>query len=87
MTVQLSVPRTQRPDDGLHRLTEREREVLALMAAGRSNGAIARLVHLSYGAVEKNVASIFAKLGLAPDASDHRRVLAVVRYLGRGAEA
>ncbi|WP_125774822.1 response regulator [Antribacter gilvus] len=71
-----------RSDDGLLRLTPREREVLGLMAEGRSNGAIAELVHLSYGAVEKNVASIFTKLELAPDAADHRRVLAVLRYLG-----
>ncbi|NCT90809.1 response regulator transcription factor [Cellulomonas sp. APG4] len=77
------VQRTQRSDDRLERLTEREREVLALMAQGRSNGAIARLVYLSYGAVEKNVASIFSKLELTPDTADHRRVLAVLRYLGR----
>jgi DNA-binding NarL/FixJ family response regulator len=62
-------------------LTTREREVLALMAEGRSNAAIARVLFLSYGAVEKNVTSIFAKLGLPPSSDDHRRVLAVLRYL------
>jgi DNA-binding NarL/FixJ family response regulator len=69
-------------DAGLERLTAREREVLELMAQGRSNGAIADALFLSYGAVEKNVAAIFAKLDLEPDAADHRRVLAVLRYLG-----
>lgn len=69
-------------DTGLGRLTAREREVLELMAQGRSNGAIAESLYLSYGAVEKNVASIFAKLELEPDSADHRRVLAVLRYLG-----
>jgi len=69
-------------DDGVGRLTAREREVLELMAQGRSNGAIAEQLYLSYGAVEKNVAAIFTKLGLEPDAADHRRVLAVLRYLG-----
>ncbi|WP_448061586.1 response regulator transcription factor [Cellulomonas hominis] len=70
-----------RGGDGLSRLTAREREVLALMAQGRSNGAIAETLFLSYGAVEKNVTSIFTKLDLSPDAGDHRRVLAVLRYL------
>ncbi|BDO42981.1 DNA-binding response regulator [Cellulomonas sp. NTE-D12] len=69
-------------DDGVGRLTAREREVLELMAQGRSNGAIAEQLYLSYGAVEKNVAAIFTKLSLEPDAADHRRVLAVLRYLG-----
>jgi len=72
-------------DAGLGRLSAREREVLDLMAQGRSNGAIADALFLSYGAVEKNVASIFAKLDLPPDGADHRRVLAVLRYLGAGA--
>ncbi|MFD6092539.1 response regulator transcription factor [Oerskovia sp. NPDC060338] len=70
-----------RLDDGLGRLTPREREVLELMAQGRSNTAIAESLFLSYGAVEKNVTSIFGKLGLPQDAGDHRRVLAVLRYL------
>lgn len=68
-------------DAGLARLTAREREVLELMAQGRSNGAIADALVLSYGAVEKHVTSIFGKLDLAPDSGDHRRVLAVLRYL------
>jgi DNA-binding NarL/FixJ family response regulator len=63
-------------------LTAREREVLSLMAGGRSNAAIAAALVVSTGAVEKHVASIFAKLGLPPSESDNRRVLAVLRYLG-----
>ncbi|WP_159805933.1 LuxR C-terminal-related transcriptional regulator [Cellulomonas citrea] len=70
-----------RSDGGLGRLSAREREVLELMAQGRSNGAIAEHLVLTYGAVEKHVTSIFTKLDLAPDAGDHRRVLAVLRYL------
>jgi DNA-binding NarL/FixJ family response regulator len=62
-------------------LTAREREVLALMAGGRSNAAIAAALVVSTGAVEKHVASIFAKLGLPQSESDNRRVLAVLRYL------
>ena len=62
-------------------LTVREREVLALMAGGRSNAAIAAALVVSTGAVEKHVASIFAKLGLPQSESDNRRVLAVLRYL------
>ena len=68
-------------DAGLDRLTPREREVLGLMAQGWSNGAIADGLVLSAGAVEKHVTSIFAKLDLAPDVRDNRRVLAVLRYL------
>jgi DNA-binding NarL/FixJ family response regulator len=74
-----------RRDGELETLTTREREVLALMAEGRSNTAIASAVFLTQGAVEKNVTSIFAKLGLPPSSDDHRRVLAVLRYL-RSAE-
>jgi DNA-binding NarL/FixJ family response regulator len=70
-----------RRQDPLDRLTEREREVLSLMAEGRSNGAIAEALVVSDGAVEKHVRNIFTKLDLAPDAGDHRRVLAVLRYL------
>ncbi len=77
---------SSRGDDGLARLTQRETEVLDLMAQGRSNAAIAASLHLSAGGVEKNVTAIFTKLGLAPDSGDHRRVLAVLRYL-RGGEA
>jgi DNA-binding NarL/FixJ family response regulator len=63
-------------------LTAREREVLALMAEGRSNAAIAAALFVGDGAVEKHINSIFSKLGLAPADRDHRRVLAVLRYLG-----
>jgi DNA-binding NarL/FixJ family response regulator len=66
---------------GLAGLTAREREVLALMAEGRSNAGIAELLVISAGVVEKHVASIFAKLGLPPAEGDNRRVLAVLRYL------
>jgi DNA-binding NarL/FixJ family response regulator len=62
-------------------LTPREREVLALMAEGRSNSAIAQLLMVSPGAVEKHVANVFIKLGLPPSDTDNRRVLAVLRYL------
>jgi DNA-binding NarL/FixJ family response regulator len=67
---------------GLASLTTREREVLALMAEGRSNAAIAAELVVSPGAVEKHVAGIFGKLGLPPSENDNRRVLAVLRYLG-----
>jgi DNA-binding NarL/FixJ family response regulator len=67
--------------DGLASLTPRERDVLALMAEGRTNGAIASALVVSERAVEKHVANIFSKLGLAPSDVDHRRVLAVLRYL------
>ena len=63
-------------------LTPRELEVLALMAEGRSNAAIADSLVLTVGAVEKHIASIFQKLRLPPSESDHRRVLAVLAYLG-----
>jgi DNA-binding NarL/FixJ family response regulator len=66
---------------GLVSLTAREREVLTLMAEGRSNAAIAAALVVSGGAVEKHVASIFGKLGLEPSETDNRRVLAVLRYL------
>jgi DNA-binding NarL/FixJ family response regulator len=69
---------------GLGSLTPREREVLELMAEGRSNTAIADGLFLSYGAVEKNVTAIFSKLGLQQSPADHRRVLAVLHYLGVG---
>jgi DNA-binding NarL/FixJ family response regulator len=62
-------------------LTAREREVLALMAEGRSNKAIADLLVIGEGAVEKHISSIFGKLGLAPAEADHRRVLAVLTFL------
>jgi DNA-binding NarL/FixJ family response regulator len=66
---------------GLAALTGREREVLALMAEGRSNAAIAGGLVVSERAVEKHISNIFSKLGLAPSDADHRRVLAVLRYL------
>jgi DNA-binding NarL/FixJ family response regulator len=68
--------------DPLGRLSPREREVLGLMAEGRSNGAIARELVVSDGAVEKHVSNIFTKLDLPPTEHDHRRVLAVLRWLG-----
>jgi DNA-binding NarL/FixJ family response regulator len=70
-----------RRGDDLASLTPREREVLALMAEGRSNTAIANALVVGPGAVEKHVASIFAKLGMPPSGDDNRRVLAVIRYL------
>jgi DNA-binding NarL/FixJ family response regulator len=66
----------------LAELTAREREVLALMAEGRSNAAIAAELVVGDGAVEKHINSIFAKLGLPPGERDHRRVRAVLAYLG-----
>jgi len=68
----------------LAQLTAREREVLALMAEGRSNAAIAGAMVVGEGAVEKHINSIFAKLGLPPADRDHRRVLAVLHYLEGG---
>lgn len=69
--------------DPLQSLTPRERDVLELMAAGRTNAAIAERLFIGVGAVEKNVSSIFAKLGLDETQGDHRRVLAVLAYLQR----
>lgn len=74
--------RASRHTNGLDALTAREGAVLALMAEGRSNGAIASSLVISERAVEKHVANIFSKLGLAQSDADHRRVLAVLRYLG-----
>jgi len=71
----------QRRNDPLKALTERDRELLALMAEGHSNPAIARRLVLSASAVEKHIGNIFAKLGLPPDDDRHRRVLAVLAYL------
>jgi DNA-binding NarL/FixJ family response regulator len=71
----------QRNAGPLDRLTPREREVLALMAEGRSNIGIAESLVLTVGAVEKHVQSIMSKLDLAQSAVDHRRVLAVLTYL------
>jgi DNA-binding NarL/FixJ family response regulator len=71
----------RRDDDPLEQLTPREREVLGLMAEGRSNGAIAAELVVSERAVEKHVTGIFAKLDLGASSEDHRRVLAVLRFL------
>ena len=73
--------RVSRRAEGLAALTPRELDVLALMAEGRSNGGIAEVLVISERAVEKYVSNIFSKLGLAPSDADHRRVLAVLRYL------
>jgi DNA-binding NarL/FixJ family response regulator len=71
----------QKPDGPLERLTPRELDVLARMAEGRSNAAIAEDLVLTVGAVEKHIANILMKLQLPPSESDHRRVLAVLTYL------
>jgi DNA-binding NarL/FixJ family response regulator len=71
----------RRRTDPLGELTPREREVLGLMAEGRSNAAIAQRLVVTERAVEKHVTSIFAKLRLAPASEDHRRVLAVLTFL------
>jgi DNA-binding NarL/FixJ family response regulator len=75
----------RRNDDPLDRLTPREREVLGLMAEGRSNGAIAAELVVSERAVEKHVTGIFSKLDLGASSEDHRRVLAVLRFLDQPA--
>ena len=72
--------RTQSP---IEQLSEREREILELMAQGRSNQAISARLYLSERTVESHVGTILAKLGLEPTADDHRRVMAVLLYLGR----
>jgi len=73
--------RASRQADSLATLTPREREVLSLIAQGRSNTAIADALVISPRVVEKHVASIFAKLGLAPSDNDNRRVIAAIKYL------
>jgi DNA-binding NarL/FixJ family response regulator len=74
----------RRRDDPLEELTQREREVLGLIAEGRSNHAIADELVITERAVEKHVTSIFSKLNLEPTAEDHRRVLAVLTFLNAG---
>ena len=68
-------------DAGIARLTAREREILARLAEGRSNQAIAEELHLALRSVEKHITAIFTKLDLPADTADHRRVLAVLRFL------
>jgi DNA-binding NarL/FixJ family response regulator len=74
----------RRRNDPLDRLTPREQEVLRLMAEGRSNAAIAQTLVITDSAVAKHINSIFTKLDLHPGESDHRRVLAVLRFLEIG---
>ena len=81
VVAQLLARRRRGPFDDL---TPREREVLGLMAEGRSNVGIARHLVVSDGAVEKHISSIFSKLGLATSDTEHRRVLAVLQYLQHG---
>ena len=80
VVAQLMVPR--QADDRLHSLTPREREVLAAMAEGRTNMGVATLLSISEGATEKHISNIFGKLELPDSENDHRRVLAVLTYLG-----
>jgi DNA-binding NarL/FixJ family response regulator len=70
-----------RRTNSLSDLSAREKEVLSLMAEGRTNAAIAASLVISEGAIEKHVANIFSKLALPASPTDHRRVLAVLRYL------
>lgn len=78
----------RREEDPLAALSDRERDVLSLMAQGMSNVAMAETMFLAPKTIESYVSSIFTKLGLAPDARDHRRVLAVLTFLrGGGAQA
>jgi DNA-binding NarL/FixJ family response regulator len=72
-----------RSDSAVDGLTPREKEVLGLMAEGRSNQGIAELLVVTVAAVERHVTNIFEKLGLRPASEDHRRVLAVLEYLHR----
>jgi len=73
----------RREDRAVEQLTPRQSEVLALMAQGRSNAAIARQLHITEKAVVGHVSNIYDLLGLAQSDDDHRRVLAVIRYLSR----
>ena len=80
LVVELLAARTA--EGPLEELTSREREVLSLMAEGRSNAGIARRLWVTEGTVEKHVHSVFVKLGLPESGDDHRRVLAVIVFLG-----
>jgi DNA-binding NarL/FixJ family response regulator len=75
------VGRRRQGNDPLEHLTDREREVLALMAEGRSNKAIGDRLYVTEHTVEKHVKNIFSTLRLPPSPDDHRRVLAVVAFL------
>lgn len=75
--------RRRRAKSTLDRLTSRELDVLGLMAEGRSNVAIAEQLGISQGGVEKHISNVFTKLDLFPASEDHRRVLAVLTYLGQ----
>ncbi|MGZ6777348.1 MAG: LuxR C-terminal-related transcriptional regulator, partial [Blastococcus sp.] len=85
LVVETMLRRHGRGDDSpLGRLTQRERDVLEQMAAGRSNAAIGRTLYLSLSAVEKNITAIFAKLGVSDEGTSHRRVAAVLTFLAEG---
>ena len=71
----------RRPPGSLDRLSSRDRDVLAAMAEGKSNQGIAEALVISHAAVEKHITAIFNKLGLEPEPTAHRRVLAAVTYL------
>lgn len=79
--IAVMVNRASMRDDGIARLTPRQREVLSLIAEGRSNASIAARLVISEKAVVQHTSHIYDALGIAVDANDHRRVLAVVRYL------
>lgn len=81
--VALILSRAGATHDGLERLTTRQREVLALMAEGRSNSFIAQALRISDKAVVQHVSHVYDQLGLPPSDDDHRRVIAVARYLAR----
>ena len=81
--VSLMVARARAGHEGLRRLTARQQEVLALMAEGRTNVSIARALSLTERSVIQHVSNIYTQLGLPPSDDDHRRVLAVVRYLSQ----
>lgn len=81
VVVEQLVGRQRQVDGPLAELTDREREVLALMAEGRTNQAISERLHIAERTVEKHCTNIFIKLGLSAGPHDHRRVLAVLRYL------